>query len=576
MKVQCQLKGTFYRQSSAGEGVGSISLAELLREVQAVATQTRRRTPQLLRESFGLDFVPRPALIELLKQFHRVADETELYEFSGLQLLHPQVSRNLPEPQFYDYLFVSYDDEDGEVRLSLQPDDRQIPVFPCQVSEQEGTYTLILIGDRHPSLSEGLSEKIWKQAIETWDNLEDSDKIDYFLTSRSGDEAGVTFSPQLSLTVQFSELPPPLQQAIQFLQKRQSDPSGLPGDVANLVEQYRCDRKLKTRHFPDRLEPLSSLSAGKQFIFTRKSRNYLAKIIIDKAEQFLLISSYIIEDEEIAKLICQKSSQLSRGVWIITDLRDEVIDRIDSQVESAKNLPLSYQNSDKQKIKCLRQFLATDTNQLQIRSGKFHLKTCISEQYAYLGSCNLTAGSLGRNLESGIIWRNTPLHSQLIQTFGQFWDNHTQDDIIGSGNVLTLRSIPRPRQPQMISHPQLLNPRQYYRDLLDELREFRGNIVIISRSFRPTPELRELLKLSHTRVFIDSQMNCQSSDFKIIPQNHCHAKITLIQGKAAYVGGINFNFSRRSFDLHDLMYKTTNQQEIVKIANCFKSGKKEN
>ncbi|MEB3883244.1 phospholipase D-like domain-containing protein [Lyngbya sp. CCY1209] len=575
MKVQCQLKGTFYRQSSTGEGVSSISLAELLREVQAVATQTQRRTPQLLRESFGLDFVPRSALIELLKQFHQVTDETELYQLSGLQFLHPQVSQNLPEPQFYDYLFVSCDDEDGEVRFSLQPDDRQIPVFPCQVSEQEGIYTLILTGDRHPSLSPQLSEKIWKEAIETWDNLEDSAKIDYFLTSISSDEAEVTFSSQLSLTVQFAELPPPLQQAIQFLQKRRSDRADLPGDVANLVEQYRCDRKLKTRHFPDRLEPQSSFSPGKKLIFTRNSRNTIAEII-NKAEQFLLVSSYIIEDEDVAELICQKSSQLPQGVWILTDLRDEVIDRIDSQVESRQKLPISYQRSDEKKIRCLRKFLATDPNQLQIRSGKFHLKTCISEQYAYLGSCNLTAGSLDRNLESGIIWRNTPLHSQLIQTFGQFWDNHTQDDIIGSGNVLTLRSIPRPHQPQIVSHPQLLNPRQYYRDLLDELRRFRGNIVIISRSFRPTPELRELLKLSNTRVFIDSQMNCQDADFTIIPKDNCHAKITLIQGKVAYIGGINFNFYRNSFDFHDLMYKTTNKQEISAIVKCFKSRKEEN
>ena len=139
MKVECQFKGIFYRQSPTPLG-SSISMAELLREVEAVATQTQRRTPRLLRESFGLDFLPNSVLIELLKQFHQVTDENELYQFSGLQILNPQVSRDLPPPQFYEYRFVSYGEE---AQFSLQPDDRQIPIFPYQESQQEGIYTLI-------------------------------------------------------------------------------------------------------------------------------------------------------------------------------------------------------------------------------------------------------------------------------------------------------------------------------------------------------------------------------------------------------------------------------------------------
>ncbi|MFO7028560.1 hypothetical protein B9T07_18325 [Limnospira fusiformis CCALA 023] len=560
MKVECKFKGIFYRESPTRLGT-SISLAELLREVEAVATQIQRRTPRLLRESFGLDFLPNSVLIELLKQFHQVTDENELYQFSGLQILNPQVSRNLPPPQFYEYRFVSYGEE---AQFSLQPDDRQIPIFPYQESQQEGIYTLILNSDRHPNLSPQLSENIWKEAVRTWKNLEDSAKIDYFLTSIS-DTARVTFSPQLLLMVELAELSPSLQQAIQFLQKREDQP---PEYIANLVEKYRCDRQIQISHFPDHLQPKSSFTLAKKFIIKRKYKNYITQII-DKSEDFLLISSYIIEAEDVVEMICKKSEQLSQGVWIITDLRDEVIDRIDSQVESRQQLPISYQNSDQNKVRCLRRLLEINSNKLKIRSGKFHLKTCISEQYGYLGSCNLTPGSLNRNLESGMIWRNTPLHSQLIQTFGHFWDNHTQDDIIGSDNVLTLRCIPRPSQPQIISNSQLLNPRQYYQDLLNELGEFRGNIVIISRSFRPTPELRELLKLSKTQVYIDSQMNSQDADFTIKSINYCHAKITLLQGKLAYVGGINFNFYRRSFDLHDLMYKTTDLQEIKEILNSL-------
>ena len=63
MKVQCQLEGTFHRIQLSGTDSIPVSLVDLIREVQAVATENRKRSPELLRQSFGLNFLPEPVLI---------------------------------------------------------------------------------------------------------------------------------------------------------------------------------------------------------------------------------------------------------------------------------------------------------------------------------------------------------------------------------------------------------------------------------------------------------------------------------------------------------------------------------
>lgn len=88
MKVQCQLQGTFHRILLSGTDSMPVSLVDLIREVQAQATETRRRSPQLLRQSFGLNFLLEPVLINLLKQAQGVETESELYQVPSLQLLH--------------------------------------------------------------------------------------------------------------------------------------------------------------------------------------------------------------------------------------------------------------------------------------------------------------------------------------------------------------------------------------------------------------------------------------------------------------------------------------------------------
>jgi phosphatidylserine/phosphatidylglycerophosphate/cardiolipin synthase-like enzyme len=115
---------------------------------------------------------------------------------------------------------------------------------------------------------------------------------------------------------------------------------------------------------------------------------------------------------------------------------------------------------------------------IPIRSGAFHLKTYISEQYAYLGSCNLTGGSLDFNIEAGIISRNNSIHSQLINLFWQFWQQRSRDEVIPTliSDGFHLRSIHHSSQEEYQTYPSLLTPSRYKKDLIEKLINFRVQV----------------------------------------------------------------------------------------------------
>jgi hypothetical protein len=68
-------------------------------------------------------------------------------------------------------------------------------------------------------------------------------------------------------------------------------------------------------------------------------------------------------------------------------------------------------------------------------------------------------------------------------------------------------------------------------------------------------------------------MRCADSTINIKKLKNLHAKITLLGNKIAYIGGINFNFSLKHQGSYDLMYKTTDSQEISQIINTLKGSK---
>jgi phosphatidylserine/phosphatidylglycerophosphate/cardiolipin synthase-like enzyme len=563
MKLQIQLSGTFHRLLLTGTESISISLGDLMREVQAVATQNRRRTPQLLRQSFGLDFIPESVLINLCKQANGIIQDHELYQVPSLKLLQPLHSQlNNQNINTYFYQFTS-----KEVNLQLTPDDPQIPIFTGNISEQTGIYNLTLEKPNYPGLDNDYAQTIWNNSRDYWENLTNIEKIKYALQSRDLNNFYINYQ-QIKIWLSIQELPLELRSAITFLRLNENETSNLSIPVKLLIDEYQSKYRYQPINLPEQLQPNYILSPKSEFLIrSGKNRSIVQKIINDACE-FLLISSYIIEDEELTELICKKSSQLPQGVWILTDLRNEVLDRIDEQISDNVSISEQYQITDERKKACLKMLI--DEN-IPIRSGAFHLKTYISEQYAYLGSCNLTRGSLDFNKEAGIVVSNNSPHQPLINLFKQFWQKCSKDEVIPDSNNdgFRLRSLLYSSQERYTKYPNFLNPSQYERDLIQQLRNFQGDVKIYSRSFQPSAEIANYLRLLDTNIFIDSRMSVTNQDLNIHRINNLHAKITILGNQVAYIGGINFNFNNSHS--HDLMYKTTDTREINKIISQLPS-----
>ncbi|MBD2207387.1 hypothetical protein H6G33_15470 [Calothrix sp. FACHB-1219] len=569
MKLQYQLQGEFHRIQLTGTDSIPVSLVDIIREIQAVATQNRTRTPQILRQSFGLNFIPEPVFINLLKQAQGVATENQLYQVSSLQLLHPVKSQlETQVANTYRYQFIS-----SIANLNLTPDNPQIPVWIGSDSVQTGIYTVTLEKPSYPGLSDNFTETIWQSAVNFWEILPDIKKIHLALQSLDFNNFYILHPeyPELKIWITQEDLSLDLREAITYLQLHVSESTDLSQPVQLLIQNYQHEyNQVPIVNLPDGISHDQSLSPGLKLIIGRDNSRYALNTIISTARQFLLISSYIIEDENLTELICEKSRELPLGVWILTDLRNEVLDRIDTETSINVSVPEIYQYSDELKKRCLRKLLRDN---VRIRSGAFHLKTYISEQYAYLGSANITRGSLDFNIEAGVVTRNYANHEQLINLFRQFWYKRSRDEVIPdtSYDGFRLRSINRYADDKYEHYPNLLTPRQYQKDLIKQLSHFQGQVKIYSRSFQPSPDIARDLRNLDTYIFVDSQIPVHQPGFNIHKTNRLHAKITLLGNQVAYIGGINFNFSSRALSLHDLMYKTTNRQEVNQLIDNLNS-----
>lgn len=562
MKVQYQLQGTYHRLHVKIANTASTSLVDLMQAVQAVATQTRRRSLPLIQQ-FGLQFLPESVLVNLLQQAQGVRSESELYQLPSLKLLHLNKSNVLVAANTYRYQFTC-----SEWTLDLFPDHPQLPVWQSNDEAQLGTYTLILESPHYPGIPSEFSANIWQQGVKHLSDLTEIQKIHAALKSLNPTLFCLTAPqiPQLQVWIDSQDLSIDTRAAITFLRLGDHDLSTLSEKARELVLAYQNHHNLPHKK-PLLLYPEATLPSTQRLAVGRKNRSLL-KDIISQARQFLLISSYIIEDEELAALLAQKAQTLPQGVWILTDLRNEIVDRIDARTTNIST-PEEYQRTDERKKACLRMLLNAN---VAIRSGAFHLKTYISEQCAYLGSCNLTKGSLDFNLESGVVFQNNSVHHQLINSFQHYWQQRSRDEVIPISNFdgFQLRSINHHSSLKQQNSLNLLTPSQYKEDLLNQLIGFTGSIQIYTRSFFPSIEIEQFLNLLDTRVYVDSQFTKISSKVRVKGIHSLHAKITLLDD-IAYIGGINFNFHSSAFSLTDLMYKTTNPQEIKQIKQVIHS-----
>ncbi len=585
MKVNWSFSGIFQRRSDlacTSAPTAPAELADLLHQTQAVASQHYGRSPHHLRQSYGWQGLTEPALIDLLKQAHAVPAEADLYQVPGLRWLKPVSTQPMLQPgQTYSYQFTSSVLLDYILQLS--PDDPQLP-RPITAEPITGIYTVQLTNSEIDAIAlpDQLRETLWSEAKTSWQNLSSQERIRCAMQSYSQQISMPLPAPessQLTVTVELSELSSDEQTAIRVL--RQPHWPEMTAAVQELVEAYEATyRYVLTENSQQTANPrLNQLKIAVeqeqavQWVIGRGNRCNRSAIesIITEAKQFLCVSSFIIEDQQIAELICQKAATLPQGVWILTDLNAKRLGKLDQQIEISQ--PDLYQHANWLKRECLRQLVDA---KVQIQSGRFHLKTIISEQAAYLGSCNLTGGSLSLNLEAGMLVQQNPLHASLLQRFQTIWQQSSTEVILParSQEGILVRSVqPSLNPPDFAINTDssgiFLTPSTYYRDLHRELSDFRGQVWIYSRSFNPGVKLQGLLNspLRPIRLYLnaENQPRFLSSMIQRFPIRNLHAKVTILGDRVAYIGGINFSFEPSALALTDLMYKTTQIQEIQQL-----------
>ena len=362
--------------------------------------------------------------------------------------------------------------------------------------------------------------------------------------------------------MQLCELPTDLQQAIKYLRKPQ--PQELTEQAQSLVRAYRARYSQtipNSREIPNL--SVANNSGTTEFVIGKRISRATIENLITNAKKFLMICSYRIEDPAIAEMLARKAQEIP--IWILTEFNDNVQNRVDTNMVGRVEVDPEYANSDRQKRECL--LILRDAG-LIFRGGNFHIKSYISENSAYLGSCNLTGGSLGRNGEAGIIWHGTAEHQFLIDYFRHLWTNQTDAETMPLANALELRTTGRRKTdtPLPVSD-HFLNHQEYIRDITNSLQNFAGEeIRIYTRNLNPLPQQINLLKNSNNRIFYGSYNNARLQAKKI---ENLHAKIVVIGSQIAYIGSQDLAISRAPF--LNLTYKTTNPQEIAQIRQQLKN-----
>ena len=527
MRIELHLEGIFQRQGD-GETL-TLTLPQFIDSVKSIANREHYFSPGQLRQHFGLSFLPLETVETVLKE--------------NIDTL------SLPQPILYDYSFVF-----PHGQLTLLGDDLQLPTFLDQ-KKISGNYHLSVTWTSTPPQGISSTSSWWNSLYSSCQNeftkLPHHEKIHRLIHSDLSIQ--VSDSPKVTFFIDRLEVDPIYQQAIAYLQNPTID---ISDQVRSIVDQYISIYRYRY--------PLPQLNIDvvipslTTFIIGRNSLHSELVKLIHYADKYLLISSYIIEDEEMVSLISQKALTLPPGsVWILTNLQEKVLDYFDLQEDQ--------DNLDERKKSCIS--LLFDAN-VQIRSGNFHLKTYISEKSAYLGSANLTKSSLKEiNFEAGILCQGNETHQDLVRYFTHYWNHKSKNEVKPSpwGDELIYSSLNLPPSHHATRSDTLLTAEEYHRDLEKELSQTEEKVQIYTWTFNPSSQLNTLLDPRRTEIYINSTSQIHTSSYRVRNRRRLHAKITLIGDRIAYVGGVNFFFRNGETPYHDLMYKTTDRSQIQSI-----------
>lgn len=547
MQIFWEVMGYYERFADDGKTVTKTSLTNLLNDFHAIATDQKSYHLPTVHQSFGLNFLPVNAITHLMQQTSGrsplLADQT----------LRPLVQNPIDlKPQQFRYRFVSTQLTRNFAK-NLEYDDPQIP-SNCD-DHCAGTYQYEL---PLKNVSNLIIQNVQTEAINNLRQFMQNCRLEVInlaLCSKNFELFAIPLDNDCTAWVQYSELNETLQQAIKLL-RNQTENIVLSQTVEILANAYRAkypEPAIVSDCIPDLTitnnTPKIDIIIGKGI-----HRQTLEKLITN-AHKFLLICSYRLEDEAIIQMIAEKSQQIP--IWILTDFSNEVQNRVDSNMDGQSQSDPEYANSDFKKIRCLGILRKAG---LGFRSGNFHLKTYISEQSAYLGSCNLTGGSLERNGEAGMLWQKTPEHQFLVEYFCYLWTHKTTAQAIPSPNGFCHESLEKfstspPHCAQFLDHY------AFKKDISNSLKKFSGQeICIYTRSFQPLSPQLNLLTNPRNRIFYGSY-NATKLQAKQI--SNLHAKIIIIGGQVAYIGSQDFAFNPNPF--LDLTYRTTDPHEVKLI-----------
>jgi phosphatidylserine/phosphatidylglycerophosphate/cardiolipin synthase-like enzyme len=551
MQIFWEITGYYERLADDGRIITKTSLANLLTDLRAIATDQKRHHLPAVHQSFGLNFLPVNAITHLMQL------TSGLSPLLSDQILHPLVQNpsDLTSQQFR-CRFVSTQLTRNFVN-NLEYDDPQIPSnFGDRCA---GTYQLLLKNASDPIIQNAQTEAV--NNLSQFMQNHHLEVLNFALRSKNPELFAIPLDKDCIAWIHPSELHQSLQQALKIL-RHPSENVAVSEIIDNLVNAYRAqypEPVIISDHIPNlaiaNITPKTDIRIGRGI-----HRQTLGELI-SNAQKFLLICSYRLEDQAIIQIIVEKSKQIP--IWILTNFSNEVQDRVDSNMDGQRDSDPDYASSDLKKRKCLA---ILGKAGLGFRSGNFHLKAYVSEQSAYLGSCNLTGGSLERNGEAGMLWQNTSEHQFLVEYFRYLWTHQTTSQSIPSPNGFCNESLETisgssPQNDRFLDHY------AFKKDLFNSLKELSGQeIRIYTRNFQPLSQQLNLLTNPRNRIFYG---NYNATNLQAKQNPNLHAKIIIIGSQVAYIGSQDFAFSHNPF--LDLTYRTTDPQEIRLITQQIKN-----
>ena len=305
------------------------NLADLLTDLQAIATQQKQYQIATIHQSFGLGFLPKHTLTHLL-QYNSVRSSLRsplMNERTLCPLLqNPADSDFASKVQRFSCQFTTTQLPQN-FKFPLSFDDPQIPSRNTGDQAMD-TYRITIENQPNQRL-----QSIRNQAIQELQQFIKTRYLDFLhiaLKPLSSDfSISLPLSNNCTALVQLRELPTDLQQAIKYLRKPQRQE--LTEQVQSIVRAYRARYSQtipNSRDIPNL--SVANNSGTTEFVIGKRISRATIENLITNAKKFLMICSYRIEDPAIAQMLARKAQEIP--IWILTEFNDNVQNRVDANM----------------------------------------------------------------------------------------------------------------------------------------------------------------------------------------------------------------------------------------------------